>query len=180
MSITPSSRSRLQELLPELFQSPKLQGDPYLRCELIPEVSVLLSMEYVQESLLVPGEKITPLPNMSPFVLGLMNSRDRVFCVLNLADLLGLSSPSTSAREYHMIVLRVSELMSQQSTSEQKLLLGMVFHQIQGVTRAMSEQMRSPQGNFPSSLTPYLGGEVISKGQHLPVLDLAKIVNHAF
>jgi positive phototaxis protein PixI len=172
-----SSLSRLQELLPQLFQSTQLPGDPYLRCQLVPEVSALLSMAYVQESLLVPGEKITPIPNMSPFVIGLMNSRDRVFCAIDLAQLLGLSSPYSYSRQYHIIVIRVSQFLDRQSASEQELLLGLVVNRVQGITRVMSDAMRSPQGNFPPSLTPYIRGCVVEKDQPLPVLDPGAIAN---
>lgn len=172
-----SSISRLQELLPQLFQSTHLPGDLYLRCQLTPEVTALLSMAYVQESLLVPGEQITPIPNMSPFVIGLMNSRERVFCAIDLAQLLGLSSPLAYSRQYHMVVIHVSQFINQQSTSEQTLLLGLVVNRIQGITRVMSDRIRSPQGNFPLTLTPYVRECVVEKDQQLPVLDIGAIAN---
>jgi len=171
-----SSISRLQELLPQLFQSTQLPGDLYLRCQLTPEVTALLSMAYVQESLLIPGEQITPIPNMSPSVVGLINSRDRVFCTIDLAQLLGLSSPLAYSRQYHAVVIRVSQFIDQQSTSEQTLLLGLVVNRIQGIIRVMSEQMRSPQENFLPTLTPYVQECVVDKDQQLPILNTGAIV----
>lgn len=177
-----SSISRLQELLPQLFQSTQLPGDPYLRCQLTPEVNALLSMAYVQESLLVPGEQITPIPNMPPFAIGLMNSRDRVFFAIDLAQQLGLSSPLVYARQYHTIVIRVSQFLSQPSVSDRELLLGLVVNRVQGITRVISDEMRSrsgaahsPQGDFPPSLTPYIRGFVLEKDQQLLVLDTGAI-----
>jgi positive phototaxis protein PixI len=170
-----SSLSRLQELLPQLFQATQLPGEPYLRCQLTSEFSALLSMAYVQESLLVPGEKITPLPNMPAFVVGLMNSRDRVFCAIDLAQLLELSSPLTYLQQYHIIVVRVSQFLDRSSETEQELLLGLVVHRIQGITRVMSDEMRSPQGDFPPSLTPYIKGCVVEKDQQLTILDTGAI-----
>lgn len=181
-----STLSRLQELLPQLFQSSQLPGNSYLRCKLIPEMSVLLSMEYVWESLLVSGEQITAIPNMSPSVVGLLNSRDRVFCVINLAQLLGLSSPSIQSRQYHVVIVRVSQLLIQQSNSEQELLLGLIVNQIQGISRVMTEQLhlvnnvtkeKWTQKDFFDTITPYIKEYVIEKGQNLPVLDLKTIVN---
>lgn len=174
-----SSLSRLQELLPQLFQSTQLPGDPYLRCQLTPGENVLLSMEYVQESLLVPGEQITPIPNMSAFVVGLMNSRDRVFCTIDLAQLLGVSSSSTYSRQYHIVVIRVSPLVSRHSTSESEQFLGLIVNRIQGITRVMSDEMRSPQENLPSHFAPYLQGWVINQEQSLPVLDIATVVQQS-
>lgn len=176
MSTTPSSVSRLQELLPQLFQSSQLSGKPYLRCQLTPEVSALISMEYVQESLVVPGEQITPIPKVSSFVIGLMNSRDRIFCAIDLPQLLKLSSPLTYSREYHVVVISLSQIIDQPSNSEQEPLLGLVVNQIQGITRAMSEEICSAPSDLSSSLTPYLQGWVVDQEQQLPVLDMATIV----
>lgn len=174
-----SSLSRLQELLPQLFQATQLPGDPYLRCQLTPEVNALVSMAAVQESLLVPGEHITLIPNMSPFVVGLMNSRDRVFCAIDLAQLLGLSSPSTYARQYHVIVVRVSQFLDRSSGSETELFLGLVVNRVRGILRIMSDEIRAPQANFFPSLMPYLQGTVANQDENLPVLDLSTIVKKA-
>jgi twitching motility protein PilI len=166
---TTSSLSRLQELLPELFRSTQLTGDPYLRFGLTSELSALLSMEYVKESLLVAGENITPLPNMSGAVMGLMNSRDRVFCVIDLAQLLGLSPLSTYSRQYHTIVARIFQ-------AEKELLLGIAVNRVQGISRVISEEMRSPPRDFPPSLIPYLHGCLKDQEKHLPVLNIEAIV----
>jgi twitching motility protein PilI len=177
MSTTTSNFSRLQELLPELFQANQLKGESYLRCQLTPEISVLLPMESVQESLLVEEEEITPIPNMEAYVVGLMSSRDRVFCLIDLPELLGVTDKLVSShRVYHTVVTRVPGA----SDSEKELLFGFAFHRVQGVTRINSEQMESvPQGDLPENLTPYIRGCVIEKGQEIPLLDLRAIINHS-
>ena len=148
---TTSTLVKLQELLPQLFQVTQLPGNPYLRCQLTPELNVLLSMDCLQESLLVSGEQITPIPNLPEFVVGLMNSRDRVFCAIDLAQLLGLPSPSLySQRAYHLLVVRVSPFLAQRSGSEQELLLGLVVNRVQGLTRIASEEMQPPPPKNPS------------------------------
>ena len=173
MSTTTSNFSRLQELLPELFQANQLTGESYLRCQLTPEISVLLSMESVQESLLVDEEQITPIPSMSPYVIGLMSSRDRVFALIDLPVLLGLTTNiSTSRRVYHTIVTRVRE----SSDSEKELLFGFAFHRVQGVTRINSEQMQSLSEDVSSSLIPYLSGCLSDREQQTPVLEMANII----
>jgi twitching motility protein PilI len=172
---TSASFVRLQELLPQLSQSTQLPGNPYLRFQLTSGVTALLPMEYVQESLLVPEEYITPLPNMSEFVVGLMSSRDRVFCVIDLAQMVGISSPTAYARQYHVVVLHVSQFVSQPSTSGQELFMGMIVNRIQGITRVVPEVITSLQGNFTPSLTAYLCGSVMEKEQPLPILDTRAI-----
>lgn len=176
MPTTSSNFSRLQELLPELFQANQLTGDSYLRCQLTPEISVLISMEFVQESLLVAEEQITAIPNMSPYVVGLMSSRNHVFCLIDLPQLLGLTTNIfNSRRVYHTIVTRVSE----SSNSQQELLFGFVFHRVQGVTRLMSNQLKPPQDDLPENLTPYIKGCVIQQAQEIPLLDFRAIINNS-
>ncbi|MEM8778096.1 MAG: chemotaxis protein CheW [Cyanobacteria bacterium P01_G01_bin.49] len=178
MSTTPLSR--LQELLPQLFESTQLPGDRYLRFQLTTEISALFSMEYVQESLLVPSEQITPIPSMSASVIGLMNSRDKIFCVIDLGQLMGLSPLSTYTRQYHIVVVRVSQLVPQQASGKQELFLGMAVNQVQGISRIISDQLKSVQentkGDFPVTLTPYLRGYVIEKEQQLLVLEMETII----
>jgi positive phototaxis protein PixI len=82
MELTSSLGTKLQELLPSLFESSQITGEVFLRFELIPDMSVLFAMADVQESLLVPAEQITLIPNMSESVIGLMGSRNHVFCVM--------------------------------------------------------------------------------------------------
>ena len=176
MSTATTSLSRLQELLPQLFEAPQVQGEPYLRCQLTSPMSGLVSMEFVQESLLVPGEQITFLPNMPSFVMGLMTSRDRVFCVVDLPHLLGLSSPCPLLQTYQMIVLRLSPLMSEPVNSDQELFLGLVVPRIQGVIRIISEEMETPQEKLPQSLLPFIQGTLKEGENPLPILNLAAII----
>ncbi|MDJ0658605.1 MAG: chemotaxis protein CheW [Crocosphaera sp.] len=177
MSTATSSLSRLQELLPQLFETPDVQGEPYLRCQLTPQISGLVSMEFVQESLLVPGEQITFIPNMPSFVMGLMTSRDRVFLLIDLSHRLGLSSPCPLLQTYQIIVLRISSLMSQTANPNQEMLLGFVVPRIQGVMRVMSEQIIPSQPDISSQLNPYIRGNIMESGKSLPILNLAAVVD---
>ena len=172
---TPTPRSRLQELLPQMFHATQLPGEPYLRFQLTAEMKALLSMEHVQESLLVPAGQITRLPNMPDHVMGLMSSRERVFCTLDLDRLLGLRSSSVYSRQYHVVVVRVPQCDSQQFSSEQELLLGIAVSRILGITRLISENLQLPIGDFSSNLKPYLRGYVVEKEERLVVLDTQAI-----
>ncbi len=176
MSTATSSLSRLQELLPQLFETPDIQGEPYLRCQLTPQMSGLVSMEFVQESLLVPGKQITFIPNMSSFVMGLMTSRDRVFFLIDLPHLMGLSSPCPLLQTYQIIVLRISSLMSPTTNPNQEIRLGLVVPCVQGVMRVISEQIVPSQPDISSELTPYIQGSIMDSGNPLRILNLAAIV----
>ncbi len=150
-----TSLSRLQELLPQLFQSTPLTGQPYLRLVVTEGMGALISMEHVQESLIVEAERITPIPNMARSVLGLMNSRDQVFCVVNLPQLLGYPDITGTQRRYRIIVVRVPRSDYQRSGNEEALL-GLAVPQIQGVKRLQAEQLQTEISFCPANLSPYV------------------------
>ncbi|WP_299485715.1 chemotaxis protein CheW [Acaryochloris sp. IP29b_bin.137] len=164
-----TSLSRLQELLPQLFQSTQLTGQPYLRFTVTEGIGALLSMEHVQESLMVEAEQITPIPNMARSVLGLMNSRDQVFCVVNLSQLLGYPDVTGSQRRYSMIVVRVPRSDYQRSGNEEALLGWAVPH-IQGVTRLQAEQLQTDLSLCPANLSPYVSGACQQDQQTMYIL----------
>lgn len=151
MQLTDSS-SRLEKLLPQLFQAKQQPGDAYLRFLLTTDIPILIRMEAVQESLLVPAESITPIPNLPEWMLGLMNSRNAVFSVVDLAQMLGLPTLVGNPRQYHVVVVQTF------TSDRREMLLGLMVNKIQGLTRVVSEEIQSPVGTFPEGLTPYLQG----------------------
>jgi twitching motility protein PilI len=165
-----STVSRLQELLPLLFQTPEIKGERYLRFG-INQLSALIPMSNIQESLLVYGEKITPIPKMPSSMMGLISSRDVVFCVFDLGQLLGLPPLSSYLRQYHVVVLK-------ESSSD--LLIGIAVHQIQGVTRVISEEICTnedifsllPRKSLPISLKHYFQRGFKDHEEQLLILDL--------
>ena len=170
---TSSAASRIQANLQELFQAKLAPGEAYIRFQVTSEITALLSMEQVQGSLVIEADKITPLPNMPESVVGIMNYRDRVFCVFDLANLLTLPSSLISPRQYQIIVLEVSEILS----AEQSLYLGLVVHRLQGITRLTTDRFQLP-ANLPANLTPYVRGYTWENEQQLLVLDGKAIANN--
>ena len=159
-----TSLSRLQELLPQLFQTTQLPGQPYLRFLLAEGMSALMSMEHVQESLIVPAEQITALPNMARSVLGLMGSREQVFCVVNLPQLLGYPLIAGTQRQYRVIVVRVPR-SDYQKVTDGEALLGLAVPQIQGVSRLSEEQLQADTSLCPANLAPFVTGTCQLDGQ---------------
>jgi positive phototaxis protein PixI len=172
---TNTSLARLQQLLPQLFQPAQVIGDPYLRFQLTPEIPVLLSMERVQEALVVPANSISPLPNLPDFSIGLMNARDRVFLVIDLAQILGLPPLPINPQKYQVIVIQSSVMES--ADQESKKYLGLAVRQVRGVARFETAQLQSLSGDFPSCLTSYLLGSFGEAAARILVLDTESIVN---
>lgn len=169
-----TSLSRLQELLPQLFQAHQLPGEPYLRFQLTADITALLPMEQVKESLLVNAEQVTPLPNLPDSVMGIMSSRNQVFCVIDLAQMLMLQSVANFAQRYHVVVIRLSPGLFQ-FASDCDLLLGIAVERILGISRLTSDKIQLPTIDLPSSLRSYAWGAVVDGDKETLVLDILSI-----
>jgi positive phototaxis protein PixI len=183
---TSTSLARLQQLLPQLFQESSLEGKAYLRFQLTAEIAAAISMEQVRESLLVPSAKIAPLPNLPEAAIGIMSARDRIFCVVDLAQLLMLPSTIGSVRQYHTIVVKVGEdnlssanQFGNRSFEDKESFLGIAVDRIQGIARFTDDKLRSSKSDLPAQLKPYLCGTVIEDDLQISILDIASITDLA-
>lgn len=163
---TSSAASRIQANLQDLFKANLSPGDSHIRFRLTPEITALLSMEQVQESLVVDAEKITTLPSMPKSVIGIMNSRNRVFCVFDLAQMLGLPSPLGSPRKYQVIVL--------QSPGEEPKYFGLAVSRLQGMQRISSSEIQS--STETSELASHLYGVFPEKDIDIYILKFDSIL----
>jgi positive phototaxis protein PixI len=172
MTLSSSPQKRLQALLPQLFEPLNISGDSYLRFQLSPELpAFLLPMEEVQEATLVPVTAVTPIPNMPSIVLGIMNSRNHVFCLIDLPLLLNLQLLSTSLREYQVIVISLAAASSEKVSQ----WLGLAVPSIGGVVRFAQTQRQPLPENLPTQLRPFLTGSIVNGGNQEWVLDRAAI-----
>lgn len=137
----------------------------YLKFRLNQQTTAIVSMNHTQEAVILPVESITPMPNMLPCVLGLMNWRSRIIWAIDLPRMLNLEFLDSRLRQYNIIVIQV-----------ESLLLGLVVHEIKGITKFMSDDIQSPVGQVASSLVPYLRGCVVQSEEILLVLDAQALV----
>ncbi len=169
---TSTPASKVQEILPQLFKASLTPGKPYIQFQLTETITALIPLEQVQESIIVEATEISLLPSMHESVMGIMSSRNHVFCVIDLAQLLLFDSPLISSRQYQILVVRVSPNKTlPESSSKGDSLLGIAVSHLQGITRLTEEKFGSPRGDLPSSLTPYLRGAVVAEEQQMLVLD---------
>jgi twitching motility protein PilI len=133
-------------------------------------------MEYVEESLLISREEITPIPEVSGFCLGLMASRDHVFLAVDLPQLLGFSPLSIYSRDYHIVIVNISTFLDQSLPLEREIFLGLAVNQIEGMTRLTREQILPPQTTVSTSIIPYLSGVVKQEHKLIPILELNEVV----
>jgi positive phototaxis protein PixI len=139
----------------------QLSGEPYLKLRLAPQVQAVLSMSQAVEALVVPAERLNPMPNMPPWVMGLLNQRTRIFWVLDLPQLFGLLPVEPIAQRYCIVILR-----------DQQRTLAIAVPEVSGIIRFDPALIESPIGTVDAALVPYLRG-------HLPTLaiDPASVEN---
>lgn len=153
----------------EANPSQKNSGEAYLRLQLDAQTQAVLPMQQIQEVLVVPAERLTPIPNMPEWVLGLLNQRSRVFWAIDLPCLLALSPPVQQAQEYNIAIARSGNTP-----------LGLVVQKVQGAIRLSEAAIQSPVGNVAPGLVPYLRGCVLQQSEILLVLDAEAIVHSSF
>ena len=175
MAIT--TTDRLKELLPQLFNDEKLEGSYYLRFQLTNDISGLIDLKYVRESLNIDGDRITAVPNLPEYVVGLMSSRNQVFLAVDLAHLVGLPPQTVNLRQYQTIVVQVSE-------SQEKNFFGLTVNNIQGISRRLPEQFSNDLKNVPDLLRPFVTGSTLLQiSEDAPdsttetfAIDIAKLI----
>lgn len=153
-------------IAPHLNQVDRTLGDTYLKFQLEQQTPAILSMEHAQEVLIVPAGRITPMPNMPECVLGLLNRRNRVLWVIDLAQMLQLQPLDTNVQQYHIVIIRVGQVP-----------LGLVVQEVKGVTRFTLDCIQSPMGLVTSGLTPYVHGCILQQKEIILVLDAEAIVH---
>jgi len=117
------------------LQAQQPVGDSYIKFQINPYTSAVMSMKYTQEAVVLPLHAVTAMPNMPACILGLMNWRSRIFWAVDLPGMLSLQPLNPSVRDYNVIVIRV-----------ESILLGLVVQAIKGVTRLTLESIQSPMG----------------------------------
>jgi positive phototaxis protein PixI len=136
--------------LPSLLlptQTQQKSGQPFLKLRLAPTVQAALSMEQALEALIIPTERVNPIPNMPVWNLGLLNQRSRIYWVIDLPKLLGLPPTQPYAQRYSIILLR-----------EKQQALAIAVPEVIGILRVDTAEIISPLGNVAEGLVPYLHG----------------------
>lgn len=179
--LTPTER--LQRLLPELFNPSPPSGEQFLRLQLTTDLTIALALSWVEETLRISTQLVTPIPNMPTHVLGLMSSKGQVFWAVNLAQLLGLPITLEPSQYYEVVIIRALPMASDQvsskdiftANSSDDLFLGLVAPKIRGAIRLSREAITSPVNEVEASLLPYLSGQVVLHRETILVLSAEAI-----
>ncbi len=168
-----TTTEKLKQLLPQLFSSETIEGNSYLKFQLTSELSALIDLAQVQESLVITNREITAIPNLSEYVLGLMTSRSQVFLAIDLAHAMALSPETINSREYQVIVVKTNY----HQISEEPSLLGLVVRRILGVSRIVNAKLKSSDLEIPPAIVPFVKGAIQEKETTSFAIDIQKLID---
>jgi twitching motility protein PilI len=133
--------SEFQEL-----ESP--EGELHLRFYVTSGDEFALPATGIREVISSAPDRITPVPNVSPLLLGTLNVRGRVIWVADLGQFLGDSTPlSTDRPEISVIAIE-----------DQDAMLGLAIDRIVGMDWLDIDAVQMPT-NVPELMAPFLRGE---------------------
>ncbi len=164
------AKAAMASIAPTLQATTALQnsGEPYIRLQLDQRAIAAVSTAHAQEVVVVAAQQLTVIPNKPRSIMGLLNHRSRIFWVLDLPQIFGLTPLDPRAPEYHIAILRVGSLH-----------VGVAVKAIQGVTRLSADLIESPVDNaLPLGLVPYLRGCIPSQQEMLLILDAEAIATY--
>ncbi|MEL7242560.1 MAG: chemotaxis protein CheW [Cyanobacteria bacterium J06643_5] len=147
-----------------LAQPHKQLGDGYLQFKLDSNTTAVLLVNFTQEVIVLPVETITPIANKPESILGLMNWRNRIIWVADLATILGLESQSYSIRQYNIVVV-----------SYESETIGLMVPEIKGTVRLDSDTIQTAK-NQETNIAAYLDGCIWREDELNLVLNIQAIL----
>ncbi len=156
--------------------SPELQvespeGELHLRFYIPSHQEFALLATGIREVIELSPDRITPIPNASPLLLGTLNLRGRVIWVADLGQFLGEVTPlNTDRAEISVIAIE-----------EQDTIVGLAVEGIGGMDW-LDIQNLIPPNDVADTMAPFLRGEWILETQNhnsLRLLDQTAILRSA-
>lgn len=158
------------QVSPEFQELERPEGELYLRfcISSIDYQEFALSATGIREVIASPPDRITPIPNASPLLLGTINLRGQVIWVADLGQFLGEQTAlNTERAEIPVIAVEAEDIT-----------IGLAVDQIVGMGWLDLERVQAAK-NVPDSMTPFLRGEWLldeKTQQYIRLLDQAAIL----
>ena len=153
------------------------EGERYLGCHLEPDLTIALAVQKITEVLTIPTSEITPIPHMSPWVMGVYNWRGEVLWMMDLGHLLGLTPWYQQTGHYSAHNVLVARATSNSSSNDESKKIGLVVSRVQDIEILNSDTMQAPSPAVASpELAPFLQGYWIKgSGDLLACVDVDAI-----
>ncbi|MBD1832869.1 chemotaxis protein CheW [Trichocoleus sp. FACHB-90] len=160
-----------QDHSPDFQELESPEGELHLRFYVPSGNEFALGASGIREVISSSPDRITPIPNASPLLLGTLNWRGQVIWVADLGQFLGDSQPlNTDKPEIPVIAVE-----------DQDTMLGLAVDRIVGMDWLDIDQVQMLT-NVPDSMAPFLRGEWLldeASNQFLRLLDQVAIVRSA-
>lgn len=157
-----------QEISPGIIEP---EGEPYLRFYVPSGNEFALPAIGIREVIQQVPDRITPIPNASPLLLGTMNLRGQVIWVADLGQFLGDAAVlNTDKSELDVIAVE-----------DQDAILGLAIERLGEMDWFDLEDLKMST-NLADSMAPFIRGEWSldeSPNQHVKLLDQVAILRSA-
>jgi purine-binding chemotaxis protein CheW len=111
-------------------------------------------------------QKITPVPNVPDWVLGVANLRGEILSMVDLAAFFGIENLKRE-RGARMLVAK---------TSAEDMTLGLIVERVEGIRSLGADQMVKPGAPLNDQVTPYLAGVCEESGRLVGILDFDRVL----
>ena len=163
--------SRGQDQAPELQALDTPEGELHLRFYVSSGDEFALPATGIRRIIEQPPDRITPVPNVSPLLLGTLNEQGRVIWVADLGQFLGYPTPLNTDRSEIPVI----------AVEDQGTMLGLAVNRIVGTDWLDIDDVQVSR-NFPDTMSPFLKGEWIVNPENnhtLRLLDQIAILRSA-
>ena len=158
-----------QDQFPTVFQEfENREGELHLRFYVASSQEFALPAMGIREVIASPLDRITPIPNASPLLLGTLNLRGRVIWVADLGQFLGAPIALNADRTEIPVI----------AVEDQDTMVGLAVDQIVGMDWLDVEGVQISK-NVPDNMAPFLRGEWLldeQTDQRLQLLDQKAIL----
>lgn len=144
------------------------EGELHLRFFLPSGIELALLAIGIREVMNQPPDRITPIPNASPLLLGTINFRGQVIWVADLGQFLGDPVALNTQRAEIPII----------TVEDQDTIIGLAINRIGEVDWLDSEQLGTPT-NVPDTMLSFVVGQWVKDGAQIRLLDQSKILRSA-
>jgi twitching motility protein PilI len=162
---------RGQDQGPEMQELETPEGELHLRFYVSSGEELALPAVGIREAILQSPDRITPIPNVSPLLLGTLNVRGRVIWVADLGQFLGdPAALNTDRTELPVIAIE-----------DQDTMLGLAIDRIVGMAWLNIDDIQMP-AEIPDVMAPFIRGEWIvdeESDRRLRLLDQISILRSA-
>lgn len=144
------------------------EGELHLRFFLPSGIELALLATGIREVMNQSPDRIAPIPNASPLLLGTINFRGQVIWVADLGQFLGDSVALNTQRAEIPII----------TVEDQDTIIGLAIDRIGEVDWLDGEQLGIPS-NVPDTMLSFVTGEWLKDEEQVRLLDQSKILRSA-